>query len=108
VTRNPSERPEADVVDNPDERRYEAHLDGRVAAIAEYRLARERIIFFHTEVDPAFEGRGVGSRLARAVLDDARARGLRVTPKCPFIAAYIRRHPEYADLVSDPAARRRP
>jgi predicted GNAT family acetyltransferase len=94
------------IVDNPAERRYEAWLGERLAGFAEYRLAGQRIIFFHTEIDPAFEGRGVGSRLAADALDDVRRRGLRLTPKCPFIAAFVKRHPDYADLVDDPAARR--
>ncbi len=100
------DEPQVRVADNPDERRYEALLGDRLVGKAEYRLAGSRIIFFHTEVDDAVEGKGVGSRLARGALDDARSRGLRITPRCPFIAAYIRRHPEYADLVADPAARR--
>lgn len=58
------------------------------------------IIFTHTTIDPPLEGRGLGSALAAYVLDDARARGLSVVPECAFIAAYIDRHPEYADLVS--------
>lgn len=58
---------------------------------------------YHTEVDPAFEGQGVGSQLAKAALDDVRARGLELVPRCPFIAAYIRRHSEdYLDLVAEP------
>lgn len=89
------------ISDNPDERRYEAWVGARLAGKAEYRVAGERIIFFHTEIDPAFEGKGVGSRLARGALDDARERGLRVTPKCPFIAAWIARHPDYQALVAD-------
>ena len=56
-------------------------------------------MFVHTEVLPAFEGKGVGSRLATWALDDVRARGLKLTPQCPFIAAFIKRHPAYADLV---------
>jgi predicted GNAT family acetyltransferase len=56
-------------------------------------------VFTHTEVDPAFEGHGIGSALAAGALDDARRRGLVVVPSCPFIRAYITRHPEYADLL---------
>ncbi|WP_369054704.1 GNAT family N-acetyltransferase [Kineococcus terrestris] len=86
------------VTDEPERKRYEAH-DGEVrAGFAAYALAGEMIVFTHTEVDPAFEGRGVGGALVRAALDDARARGLRVMPLCPFVEAWIRRHPDYADL----------
>jgi uncharacterized protein len=91
------------VVDHPSAGRYEAFLDGRLAGVAEYRLAPGVITFVHTEVDPAFEGRGVGGRLATWALDDVRGRGLAVRPRCPFIAAFIRRHPEYADLVESGA-----
>ncbi len=87
------------VVDNPAEHRYEARVGGRLAGFAQYRLRGDRIVFVHTEVDDEFEGHGVGSRLASGALDDARARGLVVVPLCPFIADYIRRHPEYQDLV---------
>jgi predicted GNAT family acetyltransferase len=63
------------------------------------------VIFTHTEVLPAFEGRGVGSALAKGALDAVRAEGSSVEPRCPFIAAYIRRHPAYADLVVGEVAR---
>jgi predicted GNAT family acetyltransferase len=88
------------VVDAPDAGRYEARLDGTVVGFSEYRRVGERIVFLHTEVDEAYEGRGFGSRLARGALDDARARGLRVSAKCPFIAAYLRRHRDYDDIVA--------
>ena len=90
------------VADAPAARRYEVRVDGRVAGFAAYRLVQGRIIFTHTEISPEFEGRGFGSRLAAGALDDVRSRGLLVTPLCPFIAAYIERHPAYADLVSRP------
>ncbi len=90
------------IVDNPAAQRFEALLGDVVAGFAEYRLRPGRIVFTHTEVDPAFEGKGVGSHLAAGALDDVRARGLSVTPACPFIASYIRRHTEYADLVAPP------
>lgn len=92
------------VVDVPDARRYEARVGGAVAGFAEYRRSSGRITFIHTVVAPEFEGRGVGSRLARVALDAARAEGLRVTPRCPFFRAYIDRHPEYADLVGSATA----
>jgi predicted GNAT family acetyltransferase len=88
--------------DVPDARRYEARIGDELAGFAAYRLEPGHITFTHTEVGAAHEGRGVGSQLARTALDDARTRGLRVTPLCPFIAAWIRRHPAYADLVATP------
>lgn len=88
------------VEDNPAEHRYEARLGDRIVGISVYRVIRGRVVFLHTEVDEAMEGRGIGSRLASGALDDVRARGLRVTAKCPFIAAYLRRHHEYDDLIA--------
>lgn len=87
------------IVDNEADHRYEARLDGRLAGVIAYEPNDGWIVIDHTEVEPEFEGRGVGSALAGAALDDARARGLRVTPMCPFVLAYIRRHPAYRDLV---------
>ena len=87
------------IEDVPERRRYELTVDGKPAGIVTYRLGPGVITFVHTEVDDAYEGHGLGGRLARAVLDDARARGLAVHPLCPFIAEYIEDHPEYADLV---------
>jgi uncharacterized protein len=86
---------------NPTEERYEAQVDGVVAGKAYYELEPGRIVFLHTEVDPAYEGRGIGSLLAKDALDDARSKGLRVFPRCPFFARYIREHPEYQDLVGN-------
>ncbi|NJC21592.1 hypothetical protein BJ994_000668 [Arthrobacter pigmenti] len=91
---------DAQVSNNSDAGRYEISLDGKPAGFAEYRLKDSRVIFTHTEVDSAFEGRGAGSTLARYALDDVRSRGLQAAPLCPFIAAYIERHPEYQDLVA--------
>jgi predicted GNAT family acetyltransferase len=79
--------------------RYEIRVDGAVAGYAAYQSGDGQIVFTHTQVDPNFEGRGVGSALAAAALADARRQGLRVVPRCPFFAAYIHRHPEYADLL---------
>jgi Predicted acetyltransferase len=89
------------VIDEPTRQRYEARLGDLVVGFTEYRAVRGRLILFHTEVDPAFEGRGVGRRLAVGALDDIRARGLRVTVKCPFIGAFMERHPEYQDLLAE-------
>jgi predicted GNAT family acetyltransferase len=95
------QRPNVTVRDNPEAGRYEALVGEAVAGFAEYRLVGGRVVFTHTEVADAFEGHGVGSVLAKAALDDVRAKGKPVTPLCPFIAAYIRRHPEYVDLVDE-------
>ena len=90
----------AEVHNNPTENRYEVLADGQLAGYARYALGRERIAFVHTEVNQSYEGLGLGSRLARAALDDAHAQGLVVMPFCPFIAGYIERHlDEYRDLV---------
>jgi uncharacterized protein len=90
----------AQVANNADAGRYEVSLDGEPAGFAEYRLRDGRVIFTHTEVGSAFEGHGLGSSLARGALDSVRNRGLQAVPLCPFIAAYIERHPEYQDLVA--------
>jgi len=87
------------VTDNPTESRYELHDDDRLIGVAAYRLSGDRITFTHTQVDPAYEGQGAGSQLAREALDDSRARNRRVVARCPFIARWIERHPEYADLL---------
>jgi predicted GNAT family acetyltransferase len=86
------------IVDDRIGQRYEARLGGRVVGFAEYRRVRGRIIFVHTEVDPAMEGKGIGGRLAAGALDDVRAQGLTFSVKCPFIASYVKRHPEYDDI----------
>jgi predicted GNAT family acetyltransferase len=91
----------SDVRDNPQLLRFEIHDDGKLAGFAQYVRRPGRIFFVHTEIDPAFEGRGLGSRLAAGALDATRATGDRVVPLCPFIAQYIERHREYADLVDD-------
>ncbi len=88
-----------DIIDNQDGDRYEARIAGELAGWIEYRPADGWRIFIHTEVLPSFSGRGVGRRLASWALDDVRARGMHVAPKCPYIAAYIRAHPAYQDLV---------
>ncbi len=88
------------VVDNADRRRYEARLGSEVVGFIMYRLDGERLTLVHTEVDSELEGEGVGSMLVAGALDDIRGRGLSVVPICPFVSAYLRRHPEYSDLVA--------
>lgn len=87
------------VVDAPERSRFEILADDKLAGFAEYVRADGEIAFTHTEIDRAFEGRGLGGQLARAALDTARAQNLAVLPYCPFIKGWIVRHPEYADLV---------
>ena len=91
---------ETDVVHNPDQARYEVWADGELAGFVQYRPREGALNLFHTEIDGAFEGQGLGGRLARGALDGVREQGLAVVPSCPFIAGYIRRHPEYEDLVT--------
>ena len=91
---------ETEVVDVPEASRYELRLAGHLVGLAAYRRREGRIAFTHTEVDESCAGRGFGSRLAAAALEDARRQGLSVVPLCPFIAHYIDRHPEYEQLVA--------
>ena len=90
---------EAEVVNAPEESRYELRLRGRLIGLAAYRLRDGRIAFTHTEVDESLEGRGFGSRLAAAALEDAARQELDVVPLCPFVAYYIEQHPEYKPLL---------
>src|SRR5215212_3600217 len=83
---------------NQETQQFEIVLDGETA-FAEYRLVHGAIILPHTVVPEAFEGRGVGSALAKAALGYAREHELKVIPTCPFIAAYIQKHPEWHDIV---------
>jgi predicted GNAT family acetyltransferase len=86
---------------NPEASRYEARIDGDLAGYAEYLLRDGQIVFTHTEVADAFEGRGVGSVLIRAALDDVRETGGRsVVPQCPFVRSWIEKHPDYEPLVA--------
>jgi uncharacterized protein len=89
-----------EITDNPLQNRYEARLGQDVAGFIDYHLRPGRITLLHTEVDPAAEGKGIGSQLVAGTLEDIRGRGLSVAVVCPFIRTYIRRHPEYADVVA--------
>ena len=92
---------DVEVRPNPDEQRYEAYVDGKLAGFAAYRISQGHLVLTHTEVDDAYEGQGVGSRLARGTLDDIRAKGEHdVVALCPFMSAWIDKHPDYQDLVA--------
>jgi uncharacterized protein len=90
---------EVRVDDNRDQHRYEAHVGDRLAGFADYKLATELIVLTHTEVDPAFEGQGIGGKLARAAMDDVRDRGLQALLICPFMNRWVKRRPDYHGLV---------
>lgn len=96
-----SPAPRITTVDVPERSRYEGVIDGSSEeAVVAYTLENGVMTFTHTEVPEALEGQGVGSALVRYALDDARKRGLRVIPHCPFVGGFIRKHPEYADLLA--------
>ena len=86
------------VTDRPSELRYEIEVDGEVAGFLLYRVEPGVLELVHTDVDP--KGQGVGGALVKGALDDIRARDLKIRPFCPFVRAYLRRHPEYQDLVA--------
>jgi uncharacterized protein len=92
--------PNIRIVDNPGDARYEIYCDEQRAGFVTYRRDADTIMFLHTEIDDRFEGHGLGSRLAQGVLEEARAQNRRVVPKCPFIARYIKEHPEWSDLTA--------
>ncbi|MCW3038969.1 MAG: N-acetyltransferase [Solirubrobacterales bacterium] len=91
----------AAVTDHPEHERYEVHEDGMLAGYAQYRRSGSLVAFIHTEVDQAFEGKGIGTALIKGALDDTRASGLAVLPFCAFVRGYVQRHPEYLDLVPE-------
>lgn len=90
------------VVDNQAASRHEIYVDSKLAGFVDYRIRPGRIVFVHTETLDGFEHQGVAGRLVRWALDDARTRHLSVVPVCPYVAAFIEEHPEYADLVAAP------
>jgi predicted GNAT family acetyltransferase len=86
------------VRDNREALRYELVRGGEVLGFLLYRIEPDAVVLVHTDVDPAYEGQGLGSVLVKGALDDLRERGVRAVPVCPFVRAYIRRHPEYAPV----------
>ncbi len=88
-----------DVRDNAARHRFEIDAEGHVA-FSQYKRAGGVIDIMHTEVPPALNGKGIGSRLVRGLLDLVRAEGAKVRPLCPFVRSYVDKHPEYADLLA--------
>ena len=86
-----------DVHDNPARNRFELDLDGHTA-FATYRRDGGVLAILHTEVPKALNGRGIGSQLVRGLLEIARAEGLKIKPLCPFVVAYMDKHPDYTDV----------
>jgi predicted GNAT family acetyltransferase len=91
---------DTEFIDAPDHHRYELRSGDELVGFIDYRLRRDVIHLVHTEVLPAYNGQGHAATLARSALDDARARGLKVHPDCPYVAAYVAKHPEHADLIA--------
>jgi predicted GNAT family acetyltransferase len=89
------------IFNNKQRQQFQVQLDGAIASL-EYRLNDGMIVLMHTEVSENFGGRGIGSALAQFALDYARANHLPVKVYCPFVAAFVKRHPEYTDIVVKP------
>jgi uncharacterized protein len=88
----------SDVRNNAAQNRFELDVDGH-QAVAYYRMTPGVITFIHTEVPQELSGRGIGTKLIRSALDMVRAQGLKVVPQCPFVSAFMGKHPEYNDLL---------
>jgi predicted GNAT family acetyltransferase len=89
----------SDIINNTAKHRYELDTDGHIAATY-YTIGGGVITFVHTEVPPELSGKGIGSRLIKGALDQVRADGLKVIAQCPFVKAFIEKHPDYANLLS--------
>ncbi|MEU6089698.1 GNAT family N-acetyltransferase [Streptomyces sp. NPDC047085] len=81
--------------------RYEILVDGERAGLTAYRDRGDQRVFYHTEVDDAFAGQGLASRLVQEALTDVRAAGKRIVPVCPYVAKFLKKHEEFAD-ITDP------
>ena len=92
-----------DIIDNTAQHRFELALDGHIAK-SEYALSDGVITFMHTEMPQALAGKGIGSKLIKGALDQARARGLKVVASCPFVKSNLEKHADYADLLRHPGA----
>jgi uncharacterized protein len=88
----------SEIVDNRAHHRFELTVDGHLAATY-YEISDGVITFVHTEVPPELAGRGIGSQLIKGALNQVRSAGLKVIAQCPFVKAYIDKHPDYVDLL---------
>ena len=88
----------SEVTDNTEKHRFELAVDGHIAATY-YKISDRVITFVHTEVPPELGGKGIGSKLIKGALDQVRTAGLKVIPQCPFVKAFIEKHPDYQDLL---------
>jgi uncharacterized protein len=96
---------DARLEDNTSRRRYELWLGDTLVGSLVYRSRPNAVALVHTQVEPAFEGQGIGGRLVAAVLDDVRSRGLKIVPICRFVQSYLERHPEHQDLIASTPTR---
>ena len=87
-----------DIRNNEKQTRYETSVDGKTAFSA-YQREGDTMTFTHTEVPPELEGKGIAGAIVKYALDDARSNKLAVVPACSYVASYVRRHPEYEDLL---------
>ena len=85
---------------NHGRKRYEIHVEGELAGVIDYRDRDGAIDMYHTGVEPQCGGRGLGGKIVAFALGDARSAGAKVIATCPFIAGYVEKHPEYADLLA--------
>ncbi len=92
--------PDVEIRPNPELWRFEAHLEGRMVGVLRWRDQGERLAFISTNVEPAYEGRGIGGQLVQAGLEWARSEGRQVVPVCSFVQSYIERNPDYRDVVT--------
>ena len=90
-----------EVRDHPAALQYEVTVDGEQAGFIRYTLDGDVVTLVHTDVDPKYEGHGVGAELVKGALEDLRARSKKVRPECPFVRAYLERHDEYRDLIQE-------
>ncbi|GAB1339492.1 N-acetyltransferase [Streptomyces sp. E-15] len=95
-----SQTSSAPVVERVDAKnRYEILVDGERAGLTAYRDHDDQRVFYHTEIDDAFAGQGLASRLVQEALTDVRASGKRIVPVCPYVAKFLTKHGEFADIV---------